>query len=293
MTFPANIKIVDLMMGIPVSETNEEWYKSFLPLLKDQESIEQFKMPAQYMFRDVPRLDRTDDYVEFLVGQMDEYGIDIALVGCFEGSATAAAAKRRHPQRFIFDLPVDPNQGMEAVRAIKRTHAAFGIHAVSVFPCGCNPQVPIDDKRMWLVYGACCELGLPILVNVGVPGPRIPLAAQRVELVDEVCYHFPELKFVMRHGGEPWEDLAVKLMLKWPNLYYSTSAFAPRHYPESIVRYANTRGADKVLYAGYYPMGLSLKRIFAELPQVPFKDETVWRKFLSDNARRVFGLPQA
>jgi len=28
------------------------------------------------------------------------------------------------------------------------------------------------------------------------------------------------------HGCEPWADLAVKLMLKWPNLYYSTSAFA-------------------------------------------------------------------
>ncbi|EUA23102.1 hypothetical protein I553_5458 [Mycobacterium xenopi 4042] len=35
-----------------------------------------------------------------------------------------------------------------------------------------------------------------------------------------------------RHGCEPWEDLAVKLMLKWPNLYYSTSAFAPRYYPK-------------------------------------------------------------
>ena len=289
---PAGIKIVDLMMGIPVSETNEEWYKSFLPLLKDRQSIEQFKMPAQYMFRDVPRLEKTDDYVEFLVSQMDEYGIDIALVGYFQGSEAAVAAKRRHPQRFIFDLPVDPNQGMEAVRAIKQAHVQFGIHAVSVFPCGCNPQVPIDDRRLWLVYGACCELDLPVLVNVGVPGPRIPLAAQRVELVDEVCYHFPELKFVMRHGSEPWDDLAVKLMLKWPNLYYSTSAFAPRHYPQSIVQYANTRGADKILYAGYYPMGLSLKRIFAELPQVPFKDETVWRKFLSDNARRLFGLPE-
>ena len=71
----------------------------------------------------------------------------------------------------------------------------------------------------------------------------------------------------MRHGAEPWDELAVKLMLKWPNLYYSTSAFAPRYYPEPIVDYANTRGADKVMYAGYFPMGLSLERIFSELPE--------------------------
>ena len=55
----------------------------------------------------------------------------------------------------------------------------------------------------------------------------------------------------------------MKLMLKWPGLYYMTSAFAPKYYPKAIIDYANTRGADKVMYAGYYPMGLSLERIFA------------------------------
>jgi hypothetical protein len=114
------------------------------------------------------------------------------------------------------------------------------------------------------------------------------MAPQHAELVDEVCWFFPELKFVMRHGAEPWEDLAVKLMLKWPNLYYSTSAFAPKHYPKAIINYANTRGADRIMYAGYWPMGLSLERIFRELPDVPFKDN-VWPLFLHDNAARLFG----
>jgi predicted TIM-barrel fold metal-dependent hydrolase len=292
MSYPDTVKIVDLMMGIPVSETNQEWYDSFMPMLKDKESIDQFKMPAQYMFRDVPLLEKTDDYVTVLVCEMDKYNIDIAMVGYFEGSEAAAAAKKNYPDRFIFDFPVDPNQGMDAVRAIRRAHTEFGISSVSVFPCGCNPQVPIDDRKMWLIYGTCCELGLPILVNVGVPGPRIPMAPQKVELVDEVCYHFPELKFVMRHGGEPWDELAIKLMLKWPNLYYSTSAFAPKHYPKSIIRYMNSRGADKIMYAGYYPQGLSLERIFEDLPNVPIKNDEIWVKFLSDNARQLFELPQ-
>ena len=92
-------------------------------------------------------------------------------------------------------------------------------------------------------------------------------------------YDFPELVFVTRHGCEPWTDLAVKLMLKWPGLHYSTSAFAPRYYPKAIIDYANTRGADKVIYAGYFPMGLSMERIMTEMREVPFKDE-VWPKFL-------------
>jgi predicted TIM-barrel fold metal-dependent hydrolase len=93
----------------------------------------------------------------------------------------------------------------------------------------------------------------------------------------------------MRHGAEPWEELAVKLMLKWPNLYYSTSAFAPKYYPKAIIDYANTRGADKVIYGGYFPMGLPLDRIMRELQDLPLKDE-VWPKFLRDNAAKVLGI---
>jgi predicted TIM-barrel fold metal-dependent hydrolase len=128
-----------------------------------------------------------------------------------------------------------------------------------------------------------------VFVTVGIAGPRVPSKVQHVELIDQVMYDFPELVFVMRHGAEPWTDLAVKLMLKWPNLYYSTTAFSPRYYPQNIIEYANTRGADKILYGGYFPMGLSLERIMTELRQVPFKDH-VWPKFLRHNAARVLGL---
>ena len=36
-------------------------------------------------------------------------------------------------------------------------------------------------------------------------------------------------------------------------------------------------------------MGLTLERIFGDLPGVPLKEE-VWPKFLRRNARRVLGL---
>jgi predicted TIM-barrel fold metal-dependent hydrolase len=198
-------------------------------------------------------------------------------------------ALKEHPDRFIGSVEIDPNGGMEAVRYLVEMYETYGIKAATAFPAGLNPQVPINDKRFFPVYAKCIELDIPIFVCAGVPGPRVPMAPQKVELIDEVCWFFPELTFVMRHGAEPWTELAVKLMLKWPNLYYSTSAFAPKYYPTAIVDYANTRGADKVMYAGYFPMGLSLDRIMRELPEVPFKDE-VWPKFLRDNARKVLKL---
>jgi predicted TIM-barrel fold metal-dependent hydrolase len=51
----------------------------------------------------------------------------------------------------------------------------------------------------------------------------------------------------------------------------------------------NTRGAHKVMYAGYFPMGLSLERIFSELATLPVKTE-VMPQFLYDNAVKLFGL---
>jgi predicted TIM-barrel fold metal-dependent hydrolase len=287
MTMPGNVGIIDLMLGIP-DGPKKDWYEFLKPLVRDHESRDEFEFPAQYMFKEVPEDPHTDDNVAYVLGQMDRYNIAQAMIGYTTGGDSARAL-REHPDRFLASVGVDPNRGMDAVRHLERAVVDGGAISAQVFPAGCNPQVPINDKRMYPIYAKCVELDIPIFVCVGVPGPRVPMACQHMELVDEVCWFFPELKFVTRHGCEPWTELAMKLMLKWPNLYYSTSAFAPRYYPQAIIDYANTRGADKVMYAGYFPMGLSLERIMRELPNVPFKDE-VWPKFLRDNARKVLKL---
>jgi predicted TIM-barrel fold metal-dependent hydrolase len=79
-----------------------------------------------------------------------------------------------------------------------------------VWGTGLVPQVPLNDKKMYPLYAKCVELGVPMIVYAGVPGPRIPMAAQDVALLDEICWYFPELKIVVRHGGEPWTELMVK-----------------------------------------------------------------------------------
>jgi predicted TIM-barrel fold metal-dependent hydrolase len=203
----------------------------------------------------------------------------------------AERALKQHPDRFVASATVDPNRGMDGIRELMAAHEQWGVRAVSVFPHGTQPQVAIDAPLMYPVYAKCVELGLPVFITVGIAGPRLPSMVQKVELLDQVMYDFPELVVVMRHGGEPWVDLAVKLMLKWPNLHYSTSAYSPRYYPTAIIDYANSRGAERIMYGGYFPMGLSLERIFGELPDVPFKD-SVWPQFLRANAARVLGLAE-
>ena len=272
------------MIGFPADDFDQ--YDFIRKQLKDGSAG--FDFPVEYMFKNVPK-ERygAKDPVSVTLHEMDRFGVEVGLIGV--GGAVNRSALTDHPDRFVGQGSVDPNKGMDGIRDMVRQHEEFGVRSFAAFNAGFNPQVGIDEALMYPIYAKCVELDVPIFSCAGVPGPRFPMWPQEVSRIDKVMYDFPDLVFVTRHGCEPWQDLAVKLMLKWPNLYYSTSAFAPKYYPQAIVDYANTRGADRIIYAGYFPMGLSLERIMDDMPTVPFKDH-VWQGFLRGNARRILKL---
>jgi predicted TIM-barrel fold metal-dependent hydrolase len=283
---PDGVGIVDLMIGFPMRDKHKV-YEYLMRGIRDEESKTEFTFPAEYMFKDVPDENAEGaDPIDTTFAEMDKYGVHAGLFGLNDDAREAA---RRYPGRVFYSIEVDPNDVMKTVRRIRAAKEEHDLTAVTLFPSGCFPQVNVDAALVYPVYATCIELDIPIIVNAGIAGPRFPSDCQHVERFDRVMYDFPELTFVTRHGCEPWQDLAVKLMLKWPGLHYSTSAFAPKFYPKDVIHFANTRGADKVMYAGYFPMGLSLDRIFEEMPDVPFRDH-VWPKFLRENAVSVFKL---
>lgn len=290
MPIPQGIGVIDTMIGMPTAD-RRWWARSMAPLLLDEGSKGKFQHAASYMYKELPpEPGMGEDPVAVLLREMDAYGVAQGLLPVAPDDAVATRAIHDHPDRLIGSYLVDPVRGMDGVRELETAVREFGVKAAAFFPCGCVPQVPIDDRMAYPIYAKCVELDIPIFINTGVPGPRVPMDAQEVRLLDKVCWFFPELRIVMRHGGEPWVDLAVKLMVKYENLYYSTSAFAPKYYPREILSYANSsRGSGKVIYAGYYPSGLTLERIFRELNELPLADET-WPKFLRDNAREVLKL---
>jgi uncharacterized protein len=282
-----DVGIVDLMVALPTGG-GAAWRNQLAPLLKDPGSAS-FAHPASYLYRNLPAARTAADPVPAVLDEMDRFGVERALVGVDPADGTAVRAVRAHPDRFVPSVDVDPTAGVAGVRALCPAVEGLGARAATAFTAGAFPPVALDEPAWFPLYAACVELGVPLFVTVGVPGPRVPAASQDVARLDTVCFEFPELVVVMRHGAEPWAELAVKLMLKWPGLHYSTSAFAPRYYPRAVVDYANTRGMDKVCFAGYFPMGLSYETIFEQLPAVPLR-EHVWPQFLRTNALRVLGL---
>jgi uncharacterized protein len=225
--------------------------------------------------------------VEELTDQMDRAGIEKAVVALDgqEPSAAALAFAARAPERFVYSVHVDPRRGMKAIRELDalRRGEPVALARVTPFLVG---GLPPNDYRYLPLYTKCVEWGLPVAINTGLPGPPMPGACQDPLHLDRICLFLPELVIVMAHGADPWWSVAIRLMLKYPNLYLQTSAYAPRYFPPELVHFMNTRGRHKILFASDHPV-LDFARCIREAEELPLR-EGVLDRFLYANAHDLF-----
>jgi predicted TIM-barrel fold metal-dependent hydrolase len=263
--------------------------------LRDAESLAAWPSSeiTKHLFRydDVRKQrDKTAADLSLWLENLDTWGISRAGVALTPDTPREFFDRlTEHADRIFVTLRANPHHGMHAVRYIQQLAAAYPfVRSVSMTPFQIYPFIAPNSKEYYPIYAKCVELDLAVFMNVGFPGPRTPAWVQEPIHLDEVCWFFPELRVVMRHGGSPWVEQCVRMLERWPNLYYATTAYAPRYYPDEILQFANTRGADKVIWAGYWP-NLGYDRVFSELGDLDLR-EHVWPKFLAENARRAFKL---
>ena len=144
----------------------------------------------------------------------------------------------------VVDRPDRPVRQCTRLRALAE-------HPSVALVC-CTPlvhQYPLNDKLYYPVY-ATCAAGLPVSVNVGVPGPRVRSACQHPELLEDVLIDFKGLNVIGAHMGHPYEALLMQYMLKWPDLYLSNSAYLARYMDPAVVSFMDSsRGLGAVLFA--------------------------------------------
>jgi hypothetical protein len=109
MPMPSGIGVIDLMLAVPTDQPSD-WYDYMKPMLRDAESREQFKMPAQYMFKNIPTFQPGADLVQLTVAEMDKYGIERAMLGINAGEQ---ASGRSRSTRSV-SLPVTNATPMKA-----------------------------------------------------------------------------------------------------------------------------------------------------------------------------------
>ena len=72
MAFPSDIGVIDCMLQIP-GESPRDWYDFMQPLFMDEQSRNYDKMPVEYMFRNVPDIDKSGDAIAYTVDKMDAF----------------------------------------------------------------------------------------------------------------------------------------------------------------------------------------------------------------------------
>jgi predicted TIM-barrel fold metal-dependent hydrolase len=239
---------------------------------------ELFKRPVEDVFRKVP--------ADELIAMMDAAGVEKAIVTLTVDKPDVEVLKyaEQYPDRLAYSALVDPRQGMNALRKLEGMAKAKPIRLARVIPC--TIDLPPNDRVYYPLYAKCVELGLPISINTGLPGPPLPGRCQDPIHLDDVCLFFPELTIVMANGADPWWPAAIALMAKYPKLHLMTSAFAPKYLPEALIHYMNTRGATKVLFATDFPF-LTMERCIGEAKALAL-GEGVLDQYLYTNAERLF-----
>ncbi len=227
--------------------------------------------------------------VEGLLATMDSNGVATGILcpglGVGQGAAKSLAIADEHGGRLLVAGGLaDPSRPTDNVRAIHDLAAHPRFAAVRVMPLA--TQVPTNHALHYPVYAACEELGIPVAINVGIPGPRVRSRVQHPELLEDVMIDFPELVIIGAHMGHPYEELLMNYMRKWPNLYLSCTAYAPKYMDPALVRFMNTdRYRGRVLWGSdepWFPMGRSIQ----EARALPL-DEEAMALFLGGTARRL------
>ena len=225
-----------------------------------------------------------------LLDEMDEQGVVKAILmdSIRTPSTTARKFVDARPDRFSLAMggvnllrPVPSLRELSAVT--KDLPVSYAVVGPSFWGDG---QYPGSDAVYYPLYAKCAELGLPLCMNTGLPGPPIPGEAQHPIHLDRVCVRFPELHLCMIHGADPWWDVAIRLMIKYQNLHMMTSAWSPKRLPDALLHFMRTRGKSKVIFGSDWPV-LPMRRVIPEALALDLPPD-VLENYLYNNAQAFF-----
>ena len=205
-----------------------------------------------YLFKDManrPKIETPSD----LIGHLDYNNIGAAVVSIMEPAHAdwVAQAHQEYPSKILPAMIVDPTQGMPEIRRVRQYVEECGVRCLRIPPF--RYTLPPTDRVYWPFYVLAIEMNMAVSMNVGMPGPRRPGWVQNPIHVDEVAFHFPELRLVMTHCGQPWTEEVISVITHWDNVYMSCTAVAPKYWPENFVHFINTRGREKMMFGTEFP----------------------------------------
>ena len=259
----------------------------------DEDFKKQVRMPAE--MRDGVTI---PDYIK----KMNQAGIERSLLIAVRAGDIRVPESFEIPYKRVYDVcsqnpdrfsglaGVDPFRGMEGLNDLETAVKEYGFVGAHLYPHWC--ELPPNHRKYYPYYAKCCELGIPIMMQVGhnliySKNRRLPSVGKPIYL-DQVAIDFPELKLIGIHIGIPWTEEMISMCWKHENIYTAGDAYAPKYWPEAFIHYANSYGKHKVMFGTDWPV-IDPIRAVDEFNNLNFKDSSK-ELVLRENAMRVFNL---
>lgn len=204
------------------------------------------------------------------------------------------AVVERSDGRFIGFASVDPWKGRAAIRELERL-VERGMRGLKVQPI--TQAFALNDHRFDPLWDACSSLGIPVLVHTGTTGIGAGAPGGRglrldfgrpVPMLDDVAAAFPKLTLIAAHFAWPWHLELLAVARHKGNVYIDLSGWAPRYFPDEVLRYCNSVMPDKFLFGSDFPL-LNPDRWLSEFDGLELKDG-VREAVLYGNACRLLGV---
>mgnify|MGYP001031130456 CR=1 FL=1 len=249
--------------------------------------------------------------LDLLYREMDEAGVDLVvapgrklpvdmtfkpiagdtILDANVNDETLVRLRQRFDNRLIGLAGIDLSEPVESiVSGIERSVGEYGLSGIVLepgyFKAADGSQLWADDRRLYPIYEAVCALDIFVMHQSGIYA-GYDFGVNHWPPVDRLLQDFPDLRFVLAHGGYPAVLEALALASKHPNCYLSPDIYC--FFPGGEL-YVNAIGKlpDQFIFASAYPFG-PLKESVAGALRFPLSDE-VMGKYLYGNAARLLKL---
>jgi predicted TIM-barrel fold metal-dependent hydrolase len=225
-----------------------------------------------------------------------EQGVDVALlfseyspkVTGIQPIEDLVPIAAQNPHRFKLVANINPHLHYPVAAELER-QLDLGAVALKIHPVhgGFAPS----DPAMYPAYEVCRARGIPVVMHCGTstfPGSSNKYADPL--LLDDALRDFPQVQFVLAHGGRGWwYDPAAFMALSRDNVWIELAGLPPRRLPEYYARFDLVRLAQRWIFATDWPGVPGSAHNARAVAALGLPDDVVALVW-GENARRVYPL---
>ena len=221
-------------------------------------------------------------------------GVDYACILAELNPVTTGICNNEQVQAFcrgrtklIPFCDINPYLHTDLGEELRRQVETNGFRGVKLYPT--YQHYYLNEPRMYPLYQAAQELGIPVLIHTGssvFKGTRLKYGDPLH--LDDVAVDFPRLNLVMAHAGRGfWYDRAFFLSKLHANVYMEVSGLPPvkllTYFPELA------RNTDKVIFGSDWPGMPFIRRNMEAIGALPLPAEGV-DSILGGNAAKLLRI---